>query len=147
MANAINWETSPSLTAYLTTELNGLANDANKLGAEIDNSTALDMYMDVVVYVDTQGTARSAGAHIAVFLIPAVDGTNYAYGDDSTDPASNRLIATLMLDAATTARRIAAQVLSIPPGKFKLLFENKTGQALAATGNTAGYRIYSPEVQ
>ncbi len=147
MPNAINWESTPALTGYLTTELDGLANDANKLGAEIDNSTGLDMYMDVEVSVAAQGIARSAGAHIAVFLIPAPDGTNYVYGDDSTDPPSNRWIASLPLDAATTARRVAAQMLMVPPGKFKLLVENKTGQALAASGNTAGYRLYSPEVQ
>jgi hypothetical protein len=147
MANKLNWDSSPSLTSYLTTGLNSLANDAQVLGAEIDNSTALDTFADVEFNVATQGSARSAGAHIAVFLIPALDGTNYAYGDGSVDPPANRLIATLPLDAATTARRVAAQMLSIPPGKYKLLFENKTGQAMASSGNTAGYRNYSLEVQ
>lgn len=147
MVAAINWESSPALTGYLTTELNSLANDGNKLGAAIDNSSGLDMFMDVEFVLATQGSARSAGAHIAVFLIPAPDGTNYVYGDDSTDPPINRLVATLPLDAATTARRVASQMIAVPPGLFKLLFENKTGQALAASGNTAGYRLYSPESQ
>lgn len=147
MPSKINWDSSPSLTSYLTTGLNSLANDAQVLGAEIDNSTALDTFVDVEFFVNTQGVSRSTGAYIAVFLIPALDGTNYAYGDGSTDPPANRLLATLPLDAATTARRLAAQMLAIPPGKFKLLFENKTGQALAASSNTAGYRAYSLEGQ
>lgn len=145
--NAINWESSPSLTSYLTTELNSLANAAQVLGGEIDNSTGLDTHMDVEVYVHTQGSARSAGAYLTVYLIPALDGTNYAYGDASTDPPANRLLCTLPLDAATTARRQAAQMLPVPPGKFKLVIENNTGQAFASTTNTAGYRLYSLEVQ
>ncbi len=147
MPSKVVWDSSPALTGYLTTGLNSLANDGQVLGAEIDNSTALDTFCDVEFNVATQGSARSAGAYIAVFLIPTPDGTNYWYGDGSTDPPANRLIATLPLDAAVTARRTGAQMLTIPPGKYKLLFENKTGQALAASGNTAGYRNYSLESQ
>lgn len=144
MVAAINWESSPSLTSHLTTELNSLANDGSVLGAAIDNSSGLDMFMDIEFYVNTQGSARTSGAHIAIYLIPAPDGTNY---HDHSQLPINRLIATLPLDAATTARRIGGSVLAVPPGLFKLLFVNKTGQALAATSNTAGYRLYSVESQ
>jgi len=147
MANAINWESSPSLTSYLTTELNSLADGANKIGAAIDNSSGLDRWMDVELYINTQGSARDSGAYVAVYLIPAPDGTNYVYGGDSTDPPANTWVANLALDAATTARYIAAQMIPVPPGLFKLLFINETGQALASSGNTAGYRLYSEEVQ
>ena len=145
--NAVNWESSPSATSYLTTELNSLANDAQVIGAEIDNSTGLDTHMDVEFVVNTQGGARSTGGHIAVFLIPTIDGTNYTFGDASTDPPADKLVATMALDAATTARRIGSQMIPVPPGKFEILFENKTGQALAASSNTASYRLYSLEVQ
>ena len=143
---AVKWGSSPATTSYLTTDLNSLANDGNKLGAAIDNSTSLHMYIDVDFDLALQGTARTAGAHIAVFLIPAVDGTNYASGDDSFDPPANRFVAALSLDAAVTARRVAAQMIPVPPGLFKLLFENKTGQAFAASGNVAAYRLYSVSV-
>jgi len=147
MANAINWESSPSLTSYLTTELNSLANGSNKIGAEIDNSTGLDMYVDVELNLAAQGSARSAGAYVPVFLIPTIDGTNYTYGDDSTDPPAHQQIGALLLDAATTARRVGLQMMKVPPGKFKLLIMNETGQAFASSGTTFGYRLYSPEIQ
>ena len=144
MPNAINWETSPSLTAYLTTELNSLANGSGVTGAAIDNSTGLDMWADVEVFVHTQGSARAAGAYLGIYLIPAPDGTNYL--DDTINPAQN-FVASLALDAATTARRVGAFALRVPPGLFKLRVLNATGQAFASTTNTMGYRLYSEELQ
>lgn len=147
MPSEVLWESSPSLTSYLTTELNSLANDGNKLGAEIDNSAGLKTFMDVEVNLAAQGSARSVGATVAIFLILAPDGTNYWFGDDSLDANADKLIATVGFDAATNARRNGRQMLVVPPGKFKLLVENKTGQALAASGNTVSYRLYSLENQ
>ena len=146
--NAINWESNPSLTSYLTTELNSLANGGNKLGAAIDNSAGLDMYMDVEINIAEQGSARSAGAYVAVYLVPSADGgTNYAYGADALTPGANHLVATVPFDAAVTARIQLATMMPAPPGHFKLLVQNATGQALAASANTFSYRLYSAELQ
>lgn len=148
MPNAINWESNPSLTSYLTTELNSLANAANKLGAAIDNSTGLDTHMDVQISIAAQGSARDNSAHIAIYLIPSADGgTTYAYGGDSLNPGSNTLVSVVPFDASTSARVQLGTLISVPPGHFKLLLQNNTGQALAASGNTASYRLYSLEVQ
>ena len=38
-----------TLQTYLSTELNSLADGANKLGGEIDNASDLDLFMDVEI--------------------------------------------------------------------------------------------------
>ena len=148
MANAINWDSNPSLTAYLGVELNSLANAAQVIGAAIDNSSNLNMYMDVEVLVAEQGGARSAGAYIAIYMVSSLDGgTNYGYGDASTDPPANSLVAALPIDAAVTARYLTSMPFLMGPGHHKLVIENKTGQAFAASGNTLKYRVFSEEIQ
>lgn len=143
----LNWLNYPSATSYLTTELNSLASAGNKIGAAIDNTSAGDMFADFEVVIATQGGARSAGAYIALYVIPSVDGTNYTMGDDSVDPPATTMVCAIPLDAATTARRIACTHVLIPAGKFKVLLENNTGQAFASSGNTLAYTIYNVESQ
>lgn len=147
MANQILWDAAPSLTSYLTTELNSLADGANKIGAAIDNTSNLNTYMLVELYVATQGSARDSGARVDLYLLECADGTNYTYGDDSTDPPASALVGSFPLDAATTARYVTLREIVIPPRQFKLLIINETGQALAASGNTLKYGVYNYELQ
>jgi hypothetical protein len=140
------WATPESVQSYLTAELNGLADGANKIGAEIANEADKYLYVNVELYVAAQGSARDSGAYVALYLVPALDGTNYSYGDDSTDPPAHALIGQFLLDAATTARRVTLENLLIPPLDFKLLVMNETGQAFAANGNTLKYRRHNGDV-
>lgn len=147
MANEVNWSDYPSATTYLTTELNALADGGNDLGAEIDNTANGDMYMDLELYLATQGSARSAGAYVAIYLLPSVDGTNFCYGGDALDPPANTHRASFRFDAAVTARYSTITHVLLPAGKFKILVMNETGQDFAATGNTLKYTLYNEEIQ
>lgn len=127
-------------TSALTTELNSLANNGNTAAsAAIDNTSALDLFMDLELVIATQGSARATGAAIYVFAVYAVDGTNYGDVNETTAV----WLATFPMDAATTARRMAATDVPMPPGLFKLFVRNVTGQALAASSNTLKYRPHS----
>lgn len=135
----------PSLTSYLTTELNSLANGSRKLGAALDTTQAT--HMAVELDLAAQGSARSAGAQVEVYLLKSLDGgTDYDYGSDSLDPPPSTLVAVLGLDAATTARVVTAMFPlpgDLPFGK--LLVKNSTGQAFAASATTFKYCLYKIE--
>jgi len=139
----VNWENYPSATTYLSTELNSLASSANKLGAAIDNSTNGKRFIDIEISLAAQSSARSSNARVDIYVLPSIDGTNFTYGDDSTDPPLNTWLASVSFDATTTARRNVTRHHDAPAGQFKMLVMNETGQAFGATGNTVKYVLYS----
>ena len=67
-----------AIATALTTELDGLANaTASAASGAIDNRTTLNLFMDVELVVAAQGSARSAGAVVEVYLVSSLDETNY----------------------------------------------------------------------
>lgn len=133
---------SASIATALSTELNSLGNgSSSSASAAIDNTSNLDLLVDLVLTVATQGSARGAAAVVEVYLMPAVDGTNY---DDAVRNVAE-LVAVFTLDATTTARQVTRRDIPIPPGLFKLVAYNGTGQPLAASGNTLKYRAHNIE--
>jgi len=78
-----------SVTNVLTTELNSLANNGKVLSAEIDNSTALDFFDDLVLSTAAFGAAPSAGAICELYILEALDDTNFVDGDSTVDPAQS----------------------------------------------------------
>lgn len=126
----------------LTTEMNSLANNANTAASgTIDNTSNLDLYHDLTLSIAAQGTARSAGASVIVYLTMALDGTNF----DAVNETTAEVVAVFPLDAATTARQITRRDIPIPPGLFKYFVRNATGQAFASSGNILEYRAHSVE--
>lgn len=127
-------------TNILTTELNSLANAAaSAASAAIDNTTNLDMFMDLELNLATQGAARSTGAIVSVYMVSTLDGGT-TYADANTGVAE--LVAVFPLDAATTARVAVRRGVPLSGNLFKLVVLNGTGQAFAASGTTLRYRTY-----
>lgn len=131
---------SQTATSILTTELNSLANNANTAASSaVDNTSALDLFVDLELVLAAQGSARSSGAIVSVFMVHALDGTNY----DDVNETTAELVAVFPLDAATSARRRTVRDVPVPPGLFKFFARNGTGQTLAASANTVKYRFHS----
>lgn len=140
MANTTTTAYTAAITTALTTELNSIVNNANTAAsAAIDNTTNLNLFMDVMLNLATQGTARVAGAVVIVYAVHALDGTTY---DDVLDSLCE-VVAVFTLDPATTARQVTRRGWPMPPGLFKLFCRNITGQTLAASGNTLKYRMHN----
>lgn len=148
---AILWDTPGSLTAYLSTTLNSLADETTDLGAAIDNSTAKKTFMDIELILASVDLSSQSNPATYIYLIESVDGgTNYDSGTDaaSTDdtcPPVDKLCAIIgaMVGSGAQAHNGIKTMIPIPPGHFKLMLRNKTGAGYAASGNTLKYRTYS----
>ena len=142
MANkTIHLAYTQSAATALSTEFNSLASgSATAASSAIDNTTNLDLFIDLELALAVQGSARSTGATVVVYIAPSLDGgTTYPDINSTTCIA----LATFYLDAATTARTLVRVNRDISPGLFKLFAVNNTGQALAASGSTLRYRTHS----
>lgn len=137
---SIKWEAA-SIASLMTTELNSLANNAAALGVEYDNATNLYLYGLFELYV-TYGTNPTAGSTVDLYLIAAPDGTNYTQNSTGAGGAApmTTYVGGFPLLATTSAQRLQLGThlmpISLPPTKFKAFVVNKSGQAMAASGNT-----------
>jgi len=144
----LRWTAYDTIVSYLTTELNTLANNANKLGVAINfaaSGSDRKIYMDVELYLGSVDLSAQTNPAIYIWLLPRTDGTNFEDGSDSVDPmrAPDKIVA---LREFSGVQRVFARFLLTTPDQGKLLIENKTGAALAGTLNTVKYYLYSQEI-
>ncbi len=153
MPSQILYDASPSLTTVINDDasaptLKNLANGSRKLGSEINNASALNQYG--VFELQVRGASSfTAGGYVELYLIPSVDGTNYADGDDSTDPPSSCLAGIFPLRAVNTQQRLTLWGVVLPPLKFKPLIINRGSQPFTNTDgeNLLRFGAYNDEVQ
>jgi hypothetical protein len=134
---SIKWEVGPDSTV-LSTELNGLANDAQKVSAAIDNSSDLYLFDDVEWSNATLSYTPSAGAVIELYIIRQrlAGGANFEDGNDTIPPPAANLVGVFNIRSSTAAQTHILRQIPIPPDQFKYLVINKTGGALPSSGNT-----------
>lgn len=136
------WGTPGTYTdPFAAQALKNMANAAVVVSNEIDNSGAssyMHMHLDFLFRV---ASAPGAGKALEVYLIPTVDGTNYA---DSTAPIpATQFLCAFPSRGVNTAQRVSVLHLTIPRLKFKLAVVNSLGQALTNTNdeNVLSYRM------
>lgn len=144
MANVGKWNAPSSTVSVLTTELNSLGSgSASAASSAIANQTNLDIYSDWELNLGSLSPA--AGAYIAVYIMLAVDGTNYPAPSaaDMRLQSSQLLFSVPLSTTATTAQRISVRNVVLPPGTFKIILDNQAGVALNASGNTLKMNPYN----
>lgn len=132
-----------TITTLASTELNSLANAASALGVEFNN-TVDDYLYGVFELTVTFGTNPTAGRTVDLYIIPAIDGTNYAttITGASGYAQSNSYAGSFPLQAVTTLQRLNVGgtgyrgLLYLPPVKFKAMLINNAGVAFPASGST-----------
>ena len=142
---SIKLEVGTAITTILSTELNSLATAAaTALGAEVDGTTALDIWGAFELTI-TSSTPTDLSV-FELYIVPAPDGTNY--GDVVTGASgrapSNFFVGAFELRNVTSLQRISLWDVKLPPTKWKPLLISRAGSTLAASGNLLkfiGYRL------
>ena len=133
-------------TALSGSDINSLASgSASVLSAEIDNSTTKYLYANMEL--NLASLTPTAGGYVALYLVPAVDGTpTYPTWDSGASPGTinnNYFVGSFSTKAATAAQRIVMREIQLPPGKFKFAVYNGCGYAFPASGNTLSWRPFN----
>ena len=123
-----------TLTTMISTELNSLTNSSITTPASIFNNTTGARFADFELLV-TYGTNPTDGSQVDLYIVPSLDGTNYADGSSSI-VAANNYSGSFILRATTSAQRLVLRDISIPSCKFKVHLKNLAGQTTSSSGNT-----------
>lgn len=137
----LNYET---IVSVMTTELNSLANNAYAISSAMGaDGTASHLYGDFILGF-TLAATPTADTLLDLFLIRSADGTNYQDGSTSIVPSPTSYVGSFRTRAVSTAQIDIIPDVRLPPGLYKaILFNNGTGKAMAASGNTLKMRPHN----
>lgn len=146
--STVKWSPYGTYTAAIAgASLQNLATATAVLGSAIDNTSNLYVYSDWDLTCKFQASP-TAGSTVDLYLLPSLDGTNYADGSASVTPSRTLLVGTFPVQPNTTAQRIAVRGVMLSPGKVKPLVINNAGQSMTnnSTDNVLSYVAYSETV-
>lgn len=151
MASNVKWsDVATSDVAIAGTSLNAIASGTSAanfvLGNIINNvpATMGALYGDFELNLSSAVTAGAGAPFLAVYLIPSLDGTNYATtnGGITAGPTSpNYLAGSILVPASVAVKVLLLRGIILPPSNFKLMINNQLGVALPAV-NTNSARLY-----
>lgn len=142
MANEVLWNAATSVSSGISSE--SVNAGANNLGTEIDNTTNKDRFLSFDLTFSC-ASAPTANTTIEVYILYAIDGTNYEDGDATpTDPTKNPAAAVAARNV-TGAQRVAVTNIPIQPFKFKILIKSELDQN--ATSVTLNAYTHNEDIQ
>jgi hypothetical protein len=137
--DATYYTTTP-LFATGSSALNALANGAfSAVSAEVDNTPGTGTYLfGDFLFTGGGSIDPVAGGYIGLYILPAIDGTNYPVtGSSSISPGDAYYKGAISLSDTAGTSYGACNDVQLPPFKFKVIIQNASGVALhASTNNT-----------
>lgn len=120
-----------------------LDNEYTDLSDEIQNGQNNYPQMDLSLVLGSAAFTGTDSA-IEIYIIVAVDGTNYPDwdGNTATDAQENNKYfrRSLTTTGSTAVQRIDVENVSMPQGNFKFAIRSRAGVTLNAAGNDLYYR-------
>ena len=132
----------------MSADLNSLADDAVNVGAVLpDNTSNRYFYAEFELVLATVDLSGQTNPAVELYMVPSYDGTNYA--DTGTDasttvyPPAQYLVAVFGIAETSAAHRAVSPHIMIDPLKYTPVVINKTGVALASSGNSLKSKYYT----
>lgn len=138
------WSSPATIATALDTGLNSLANNSNAISSAIDNTTNRKLYITIEAYLASVDLSAQTNPALYIWLLAQIDGTNDEDGGTSVNPARQPDIIIPLRVLNGTQRVIIKQSFALPYS-FKILCGNRSGAALASSGNTIKYRLFGEE--
>lgn len=123
-----------TIQTLLSTELNSMASSSSTyvVGSAI-TLTSTGYVEGEIELLCGSASAMTINTTVLVWFLRAIDGTNYEDGSTTVLPTRAPDVSFIM--RAVTSNRIIKRV-RMPPGTFKVLLEQQTGQTWNSSGNT-----------
>lgn len=132
---SILWD-SADVSTVISTEMNSLQPEFRCISQEINNSSGLYLFNDVELFLNTNNQTPRYGSVVELYLLSAVDSTNFEDGSASINPSPSSLVGVFNIMPSVNSQRQTLKQITIPPCKYKYLIVNKTGTNLPANNNT-----------
>jgi hypothetical protein len=139
----VSWNTmqAPHIALQVTS---ALANNINQLGGALNPSGFLYGSWE---FFSQYHVAPTNGGSIDLYLVPAIDDTNYANGDVAVTPPGTTFVGSFPLYSnANSGQRIPIFNVPMTPLTVKPLIKNSSGQTIPANSGTLTVRLYSEKV-
>lgn len=139
-----------SIQTIASTELNSLANGSGIDGAAYDNSSGLFIWAGFELQV-TFGTNPTAGNLVQLYMIPALDGTNYTDFVTGASPYApfTTYVGGFPVRAVTSAQRISLggglTLVHLLPVPYQPFVVNQAGFAFPSSGSVLRMLPYAYE--
>ncbi len=129
--------TSAFVTADLDAKTTGSYALGSGAGATIDNTTALKLWIDVLINLGS--ITPTGAAYVTLSTLRSMDGTTFEDPQTAIAPNAGTPTWSQGVSTAAAAKVLIIRQILVPPGKCKLLFGNFTNVTLATGGNTIKY--------